>query len=127
MSRRLTQKMENFCVEYVSCGVAGDAYRKAYNSKSKNNVVWVRSSELMNDPRVVKRIEQLREKVASKAGLSLVDHLKDLKTLRNAATMAKQFGPAVSAEVSRGKASGLYVDEVKHSGSISYVVETVKF
>jgi phage terminase small subunit len=70
----------------------------------------VQASKLLADPRVSSAIRLRTSKVAQQAGLSLESHLNSLKALRNRAVAAEQFGPAVTAEVSRGKAAGLYVE-----------------
>lgn len=44
------------------------------------------------------------------AQVTLEGHLRDLKIVRNMATTAGQFGAAITAEVNRGKAAGLYVE-----------------
>ena len=45
-----------------------------------------------------------------KVGLTLSKHLVNLEKLRDSALQNNAFGAAVTAEVSRGKAAGLYID-----------------
>jgi phage terminase small subunit len=69
-----------------------------------------RASELLADPQIADAIRRGVAKVAQRAELSLETHLSTLARLRNKAAAAEQFGPAVNAEVHRGKAAGLYVE-----------------
>lgn len=110
----LTQKQENFCAEYVKCGNAAKAYRSAYKcEKMKPETVWVNASRLMSDTKVSLRIEELRDAAAKEAQVTLKGHLEDLRRLRDMAVDEGQFSAAITAEISRGKAVGLYTDKVQ--------------
>tara|TARA_R110002012_G_scaffold168730_1_gene332281 strand:+ start:577 stop:900 length:324 start_codon:yes stop_codon:yes gene_type:complete len=56
------------------------------------------------------RVSELRNRAAAKTTLTLAKHLDNLETLRNHAVENGAYGAAVTAEISRGKAAGLYVD-----------------
>jgi len=43
--------------------------------------------------------------------VTLEHHLEALRKLRNIAVIKKQFSAAISAEIARGKAAGLYVEK----------------
>ena len=62
------------------------------------------------------RIQQLRDKAAKRAGVTLEDHLKTMQLLRDRASRKTQYSAAVRAEECRAKASGLYVDIHRHEG-----------
>ncbi len=47
----------------------------------------------------------------AKVGISLADHLEELKDIREGAKEAGQWSAATSAEMARGKVSGLYVEK----------------
>ena len=105
----LTPKMEAFCLEFAQTGNASDAYRKAYNAeRMKPETVSRTAHELAQSPKIAARLSQLRSDSRKRAGITLAEHIRDLKNLRNLAAQAKQYGPAVSAEMARGKVSGLY-------------------
>lgn len=68
----LTQKQENFCLEYIKCGNASEAYRKAYNAeKMKDETIWVKACELLKDGNVSVRVQELKDKAESKAIITL--------------------------------------------------------
>ena len=115
----LTPKQEAFCVAYVDPKVdnASEAYRSAYDTKKMAPATINREAKvLLDNPKVATRLEELQWEAAEAAKLSLTGHLNDLKRLRDAAEVKEKFGPAIQAEMARGKASGLYVDKVEQSG-----------
>ena len=59
---------------------------------------------------VKQRIGALQEKAAKKVELNLSTHLTDLKDIREGAMRNGAWSAAVTAEVARGKAAGLYVN-----------------
>lgn len=115
----LTQKQEAFCLIYIEIGNASEAYRKSYNSANMADATINRKAkELLDNGKIAARIEAIRSKAAEAVGLTLQQHLTDLKRLRDMAESSEKYGPAIQAEIARGKASGLYVDKVEHSGEI---------
>lgn len=60
--RRLTEKQERFCRHYLDTeGNASEAYRMAYDTtKMQPSTVYQCSSELMNNPKITQRIDELR-------------------------------------------------------------------
>ena len=115
----LTLKQENFCLAYIETGNASEAYRRAYNAGDKSlNVIGVRASELMSNSKISVRIAELRAPVIANAQITLEQHLKDLKRLRDLAESSEKYGPAIQAEMARGKVSGLYVDKVDLKGDM---------
>lgn len=113
----LTQKQENFCLAYIETGNASEAYRRAYNAeKMKPETVNRNAKTLMDGSKIAARIAELRAPAVEKAQITLEQHLADLKRLRDLAEAAEKFGPAINAEVARGKASGLYVEKTELTG-----------
>ena len=105
----LTPKQEAFCVALVKTGNASEAYRQAYDAENMKPETIARTAhELQHRPKIATRVEALRKEARKASKLTLEEHMRALAALRNAAAGAKQFGPAVSAEVSRGRAAGLY-------------------
>ena len=70
---------------------------------------------------VLARIVDLRKPIIEKVGLTLESHLNRLYILSRKAEDDSNYGPAVSAEVARGKAAGLYIEKVEHSGNVIIV------
>ena len=106
----LTPKQEAFAQAIVSGMNQTDAYRSAYKVRpnTKPESVNVAASKLMADANVTQRVEELREPVVKKAQITLESHLDDLMRLRNMAAKEKQYSAAISAEIARGKASGVH-------------------
>lgn len=59
---KLTIKQEKFCLKYLECGNASEAYRYAYRcGKSTDKLVWESSSKLLNSPKVATRVKELQQ------------------------------------------------------------------
>jgi len=111
---QLTPKQEAFCLAYIETGNASEAYRRSYSSKSRTDATINRAAKTLTDnSKITARLEELRAPVRERAQISLESHLNDLKALRDRADSADNFGAAITAEVARGKASGLYSDKEK--------------
>jgi phage terminase small subunit len=68
----LTQKQENFCLEYIKCGNASEAYRRAYNAgKMKDTTITSKAYELMKNGEVTAMISKLKLRAESKAIITL--------------------------------------------------------
>ncbi|WAV93578.1 terminase small subunit [Oxalobacter aliiformigenes] len=118
----LTQKQENFCLAYIETGNASEAYRKAYNAAgSSEKSVWELASKMLDNPKVISRLEALREQAARRALLTLERHLEELATLRDEARAEGRYSAAIAAEIARGKAAGLYVEQSRTEGEIRMV------
>lgn len=115
----LTIKQEAFCIAYIETGNASEAYRRAYScSAMKPESVNRKAKELVDNVKITARLQELRAPAVEKAQITLEQHLRDLKRLRDLAEASEKYGPAITAEMARGKASGLYVERVEHSGTI---------
>ena len=115
----LTIKQEAFCLAYIETGNASEAYRSAYSAKGMSlKTINEAASRLASNSKVIARLQELRAPAVEKAQITLEQHLADLQRLRDLAEASEKFGPAVTAEMARGKASGFYVDRVEHSGKI---------
>ena len=117
---KLTQKQENFCAAYIEIGNASDAYRKAYpGTRMSNKTLNEAASRLLKNSKVVARLEELRKPVAESAQITLSQHLSELEELRELAKEEGKYGPAIQAEIARGKAAGLYVERSHIDGEIT--------
>ena len=114
MAANLTAKQEAFCISVVEGANPSESYRRCFNcEKMKPETVHRCAKELMDNPKIAARISELRAPVVKKAQITLEQHLRDLERLRNLAESSEKYGPAIQAEMARGKASGLYVDKVE--------------
>ena len=74
----------------------------------------VRASELRNPqrfPLVVQYIGELREELQKKYEVTYEKHISELGKIRQQALQKGAWSAAVNAEVARGKAAGLYIEQ----------------
>jgi hypothetical protein len=85
------------------------------------------ASELRNpkkSPLVVRYIGELRAEVQEKYGITFERHITELAKIRDDARTKGAWAAATNAEIARGKAGGLYVDQkLILSGSIDNLSE----
>lgn len=119
----LTPKQEKFCLEYLKTGNASEAYRQTYNTeRMKPESINRLAVQLLRNVKIGSRLEALRAPEVKKAQITLGSHLARLSLLRKKAEKLGQMSAAISAEVARGKAAGLYVEKVEHSGGTTVQV-----
>jgi phage terminase small subunit len=109
----MTPKQEAFAVAYVKDSTdALKAWREAgYGANSSDETARKEASRMLKNPKVAARVAELRAPAAERAGITLESHLADLAALRDEAREARQYGPAITAEIARGKASGVAVEK----------------
>lgn len=123
---KLTQKQEAFCLAYIETGNASEAYRRVYKTSGKESTVNREAKALLDNPKITARIAELRAPVVEKAKVTLESHIRDLEYIRNRAVKEGKYGPAVQAEIARGKASGLYTDNINVTVSIADEIEKAR-
>lgn len=124
--KQLTQKQENFCLAYIETGNMSEAYRRSYNTENmKPETVNRNAKTLYDSSKIAARIAELRKPAQEKALLTLDEHLARLAELSQRAGDEGKYGPAVQAEIARGKAVGLYVERIQQdvSGTLNIVSE----
>ena len=85
------------------------AYEAGYKTRPRQA-----ASELLNPkiaPLVVKYIGELRAEIQEKYGITFEKHIGELAKLREDARAKGAWSAAINAEIARGKAGGLYVDQ----------------
>lgn len=125
---RLTAKQEHFAQALASGMNQSDAYREAYAAgKMKPASINVNASKLMADAKVAQRVAELRKPAAERAQVTLEGHLHDLMTLRDLAVTKDQIGAAITAEIARGKASGVHVEKTESTvqGAVAVAQVTI--
>jgi len=91
------------------------AYQQIYpNSSAKTASRQAKRIRLR--PRVAAYLAYQQQSVMRAGACELVDHLHKLAELRDAAKADGKYGDAIKAEELRGKACGLYVERVEHTG-----------
>lgn len=113
----LTAKREAFAQAVASGKTQADAYRASFDAaKMKAETIQQAASRLMADSTVAARVAELRKPVVEAVQVTLEAHLRRLADLSGKAEQEGKYSAAVAAEVARGKASGLYVEKLEHSG-----------
>ena len=93
----------------VKMSPAEAAFEAGYKTRPRQS-----ASELKNPkvyPLVAKYVGELRSEVQDKYGINFEKHITELAKIRNEALKKGAWSAAVNAEVARGKAGGLYVDQ----------------
>ena len=85
------------------------AYEAGYKTRPRQAASELRNPRV--SPLVVQYIGELRAEVQEKFGIDLSRHLGELAKLRDDAMKKGAWSAAINAEVARGKAGGLYVDQ----------------
>ena len=85
------------------------AKQAGYESRPRQAASELRSPK--RSPLVVKYIGELRAEIQEKHDINLGRHLGELAKLRDDAMKKGAWSAAINAEVARGKAGGLYVDQ----------------
>ena len=114
LPKKLTEQQMKFAYELVTnegrktatecavdAGFAKDSARQ-YASKLQNPKLY---------PLVVKYIGELREEWQKKYEVTYEKHIAELGQIRKAALKKGAWSAAVNAEVARGKAAGLYIEQ----------------
>lgn len=124
----LTPKQEAFALAYVETGNASEAYRRAYDAeKMKPATVNRTAKELLDNPKIAARIEELQSGHAERHKLTVDDLLRELEEARQAALTAEtaQSSAAVAATMGKAKLLGLDKQVVEHTGKDGGPVEVV--
>lgn len=123
--RRFTEKMELFCLAYIETGNASEAYRRSYNTANMADKTAQREGyNLLQNPLVQARIEELRAKVMERHEIT-VDTL--LAELEEARLLGKETGKAsamVTASMGKAKLLGLDKQIVELTGKNGAPIET---
>ena len=111
--KRLTDQQRKFAELLVynegKMSPAECAYEAGYQTRARRAASEMRNPRYF--PLVVKYIGELRAEVREKYGINFEKHVAELAKIRNDALKNKAWSAAVNAEVARGKAGGLYVDQ----------------
>ena len=112
--KRLTEMQMKFAHELVSNEGRKYGYECAIEAGYEKDRARITSSELQNPkkfPLVVKYIGDLREEYQKKYAVTFERHISELGKIRQDALRKGAWSAAVNAEVARGKAAGLYIEQ----------------
>ena len=111
---RLTEMQRKFAHEIVSNEGRKNGTECAISAGYANDSAGVRAAELQNPklfPLVVKYIGEIRTEIQRKYEVTFEKHITELGRIRQEALSKGAFSAATNAEVARGKAAGLYVEQ----------------
>jgi phage terminase small subunit len=114
LPKKLTEMQMKFAYELVTNEGRKTATECALAAGYSSNAAVVAASKLQNVkqyPLVVQYIGQLRTEYQKKYDVTFERHISELAKLRDNARESKAWSAAVNAEVARGKAAGLYVEQ----------------
>ena len=114
LPKRLTEMQMKFAHEVVSNEGRKNGFECARDAGYAEDSARVRASELQNPkvyPLVVKYIGELREEYQRKYAVTFERHISELAKIRMEALKKGAWSAAVNAEVARGKAAGLYIEQ----------------
>ena len=127
--KRLTEMQKRFA-EFIIFGGPDGPVSQSEAAKLAGysaNRCRQEGSELMNprlSPLVAKYIGELKEERLKKFDVNYENHIAELARLREAALKKGSFSSSVNAEVSRGKAAGLYIDrKIIKTGKLEEMTE----
>ena len=112
--KRLTEMQQKFAQLLVTNEGRKTPTECAIEAGYDKDTAYVRASELRNPqkyPLVVKYIGEIREEYQKKYEVTYERHISELGKIREAALKKGAFSAANNAEVARGKAAGLYVEQ----------------
>ena len=112
--KRLTEMQQRFAQLLVTNEGRKTPTECAIEAGYDKDSAYVRASELRNPkkyPLVVKYIGEIREEYQKKYEVTYERHISELGKIREAALKKGAFSAANNAEVARGKAAGLYVEQ----------------
>jgi len=112
--KRLTEMQMKFAHEIVTNEGRKNATECATDAGYTKDTAVVKASQLQNPklyPLVVKYIGELREEYQKKYAVTFERHISELAKIRMDALKKGAWSAAVNAEVARGKAAGLYVEQ----------------
>ena len=112
--KRLTEMQMNFAHEVISNEGRKNGFECAIDAGYSKDRARVTASELQNlrkFPLVVKYMGELREEYQKKYAVTYERHISELAKIRIDALKKGAWSAAVNAEVARGKAAGLYIEQ----------------
>ena len=112
--KRLTEMQMKYAHEVISNEGRKNGFECAIDAGYSKDRARVTASELQNPrkyPLVVKYLGELREEYQKKYAVTYERHISELAKIRIDALKKGAWSAAVNAEVARGKAAGLYIEQ----------------
>jgi phage terminase small subunit len=111
---------EKFVQELLRGRSQADAYLAAGYKAKSTAVASAAATRLLKNPDIQKRIAEFHEKTELETALTLEEHMRELKLLREMAKARGDIKAAIQAEVKRGEAKQFYVRRVETGGPVAF-------
>lgn len=111
----MRQLMENFCVEFVRCGNATEAYKRAGYKVRSDKVAGVCAAKLLGNARVQQRIAELRREMDSHKIMDAAERRELLTQFARDEETAKP--DRLKAMDLLNKMDGVYINKTQVSGA----------
>lgn len=120
----LTPKQEAFVQNIIQGMSQADAYRSAYpNQRMSDKTVWETASKLMNNPKVITRLTELRNELAKPSIMSAQERLEWLTQLIQ--SEEETTSDKLKAADIMNKMQGEYVQKVDGSLNIKKLEDLI--
>lgn len=117
----LTPKQEAFVQAIVRGANQTEAYGQAgYSLQQAPETIWSHASALANDDKVLARIHELKAAVAVNRGWNLDKLIQRSEINLDGAQLDRNWSAADKVINTIGKATGLLVEKVEHSGTVKH-------
>jgi len=105
----LTEKQEAFCLAFFETGNAAEAYRRSYDvaEDAKNSWIYVEACQLLDNPKIALRLQDLRDQAARLSIYTVRDALDEYDEARQIAKQEKNPNAIVAAVSGKVKLLGL--------------------
>tara|TARA_R100000808_G_scaffold9248_3_gene25475 strand:- start:1138 stop:1695 length:558 start_codon:yes stop_codon:yes gene_type:complete len=103
--RKITPQQQRFINNYLHKDMTQTASAREAGYKNPN----VSAVQLLNHPFIRERIEEQRQELETKYGVTITKSVRDMQRLRDEAWAAGRYSDAIRAEELRLKATGLLV------------------
>ena len=110
-NQKLTPKQDDFCHKFLELKSASAAYKASYNAaNSKPETVHRCATDLLNNPKIAARLDELRAKANKYTEITLEEVSTALRTALEMALDSGQSSAATAAAMGLGKLGGLVTD-----------------
>lgn len=108
----VTERQERFCIEFVRCGNATEAYKAAGYKPKSDNAAAVNASKLLRNTKMQEHITELREKMDSEKILDA----RQRRILLSEIAKAKGQDAVRALDV-LNKMDGMYINKTQLAGA----------
>ena len=116
----MTERQENFCLEYAKCGNATEAYKAAGYKTNTPGSAWVCASQLLRNPKVKARVEELQAEIRSAKMMDIAERREVLANIARDSESTKQ--DVIKAIDTLNKMDGAYLNRTEITGGVPVVI-----